>query len=103
MKTFIKTNFQSRYQLTPLSYLCTEDTFALKEIGDNLINEAIKALVEIEQTKLETSTLLNTDVSNKIPRISDVLDKFQRELSSFETKFKSSIQDQVTIILTKNI
>lgn len=84
-----------RYQLTPLSYLCSEDNFMLKEIGDNLINQAIKSLVELEQTKLETRTLQNSNVVRKIRQLQNVLGTFMHELESFERNFKNKIQQLV--------
>ena len=67
----------------------------LKEIGDNLINQAIKSLVELEQTKLETRTLQNSNVVRKIRQLQNVLGTFMHELESFERNFKNKIQQLV--------
>jgi len=88
-------NTPIRYQLTPLSYLCDDSTALLKEIGDNLVNQAIKALVDISKTKQETEALLATNVATKIGPISDVLNTFKSALTRFETNFKTDIQKQL--------
>eukprot|EP00116_Pleurobrachia_bachei_P019452 sb/3479714/ len=72
-----------RYQLVPLSYLCTSDVKQLKEIQDNLVVTASKTLVELDKIKEKTEILRNSLASQTVSTIKAVLTTFSNKLQVF--------------------
>eukprot|EP00116_Pleurobrachia_bachei_P002183 sb/3462445/ len=94
----LDSNAVVRYQLTPLSYLCTQNVKKVAEIQDSLVTAATTILVELDKTRTQTSILLHSNVAGLIPTIKRVLNTFQTKLDSFTDGLKEDIQNELKIL-----
>lgn len=91
-------NAPVKYQLTPLSYLCSATTALLADISDDIIEKAGRVLVELDQTKLEARSLRYNHVSDAIPAIRAVLDTFLDKLDKYTDTLKMEVRDQLVAL-----
>ena len=94
ISVLIPCNF--RYQLTPLSYFCADQTAELNEIGEHIISRALDIFVEIKQLKADIAALIDTQVSRAIPSVRQVLTTYKEQLVAHECDIGPKLQTQVT-------
>ena len=74
------------------SYYCGKDDILMNKLDSYIREDAMKVLLEMEQTEMKIRTLLATDVAGRFRGIEKALLDYENDLGKFKTNFMSELR-----------